>query len=133
MVVDSTGGSTVYEHPRHQLLPLAAFLRRVARSALAFALVVALSLAIGTFGYHWFARLRWIDAFLNAAMILTGMGPVSPLPTDGAKLFAAVYALFSGIVFLAGVGVLIAPLLHRLLHRFHLEENEAPDRPTKST
>jgi hypothetical protein len=112
----------LYEHRSQPLLPFKAFLRRLARSVFAFALVLSASLAVGTIGYRLCAGLSWIDAFLNAAMILTGMGPVSPLPSSGAKLFAALYALFSGIVFLAGVGIVITPLLHRLLHHLHLEE-----------
>jgi hypothetical protein len=83
--------------------------------------IIAVALGAGAAGYHGFERLPWIDAFLNAAMILSGMGPVNSLQTTGGKLFATVYALFSGIVFLAVAGILFAPLLHRLIHRFHLE------------
>jgi hypothetical protein len=72
-------------------------------------------------GYHFVARLSWIDSLLNASMILTGMGPVDPLQTVGAKLFASCYALFSGIVFITTAGILLGPLVHRLLHKFHLE------------
>jgi hypothetical protein len=90
----------------------------------AFLVVVSLSLAIGAAGYHELAGLGWVDSLLNAAMILTGMGPVSPLSGTGAKLFAAGYALFSGVVFLVGVGIVITPLFHRFLHRFHLEEDD---------
>ena len=97
-----------------------------------FAGVVAVSLAIGTVGYHSLAGLDWIDALLNAAMILTGMGPVSPLSSPGAKVFASAYALFSGIVFLVSVGILVTPLLHRLMHRFHLEEDLEPSPPRRS-
>jgi len=81
---------------------------------------LALSMLAGMVGYHHFAVLDWVDAFLNASMILTGMGPISPLPTDAAKIFAGLYALYSGIAFLTGVGVLFAPVLHRFLHKFHL-------------
>lgn len=96
------------------------------RSAAAFGLLVGGSLALGTSGYHALARLPWIDAFLNASMILTGMGPVSPLPNDAAKVFASLYALFSGVVFLVACGLLISPLVHRFLHRFHLEFEDGP-------
>ncbi len=84
-------------------------------------IILAFSLGIGTVGYHIYARLPWIDSLLNASMILTGMGPVDHLDSDSAKLFAAFYALFSGVAFLTFVGVLFAPIYHRFLHKFHLE------------
>ena len=111
----------MFEHHRQPLLPRRAFLRRLGRFAGAALLLVAVSWLIGILGYCLFEGMTWIDAVLNAAMILGGMGPVDTLETDGGKLFASFYALFSGIVFLVSVGVLIAPLLHRLLHQFHLE------------
>jgi hypothetical protein len=92
---------------------------------------VAVSWLIGILGYRFFEGMPWIDAILNAAMILAGMGPVNELHTVAGKLFASFYALFSGIVFLVSVGVLIAPLFHRLLHEFHLEA-ETPDNPTEN-
>lgn len=94
----------------------------------AFLVVVSVSLAIGTVGYHELAGLDWVDSLLNAAMILTGMGEVFPLSTTGAKLFASGYALFSAVVFLVGVGIVITPLFHRFLHRFHLEEDDEAER-----
>ena len=72
-------------------------------------------------GYHYFAKLAWLDSFLNASMILTGMGPIDPMPNESSKIFAGCYALFSGIAFLSIVAVLFAPILHRLFHIFHLE------------
>jgi len=84
--------------------------------------LVAGSLGIGILGYHAIGGLGWIDAIVNAAMILGGMGPVDGLTTTGGKLFAAAYALFAGIVFLIVVGVLFVPAIHRFLHRFHLED-----------
>ena len=104
-------------------------MRRQVRSAIAFASIQAGALALGSCGYHWIAELSWIDALLNAAMIFTGMGPVDALPNSGAKLFAAGYALFSGIAFVISVGILVTPLLHRLVHKFHLEEDESQKRP----
>lgn len=86
--------------------------------------LVAGSLGLGMAGYHSFAGLSWIDSLLNASMILTGMGPVDPMPNSAAKLFASFYALFSGIVFLSSAAILIAPVFHRFLHRFHLELEE---------
>lgn len=107
------------------LPPRRQFLLDLARLGLLVAGFVAVSLTLGACGYHWFAGLPWLDSFLNASMILTGMGPVDPLRTDGAKLFATFYSLFSGVAFLTIVGVMLAPLVHRFLHRFHLDIEEA--------
>jgi hypothetical protein len=85
-------------------------------------LILLCAVGLGTVGYHTAARLNWIDAFLNASMILSGMGPVDRMETATAKLFAALYALFSGLVFVGVVGVMVAPWVHRLLHWLHLEE-----------
>ncbi len=102
------------------LSPLAFLIRIAWRAAIALG-VVALSLAMGAYGYHRTENLPWIDAVLNAAMILTGMGPVTPMQTTAGKLFATFYALYSGVVFLTMVALLFAPIVHRFLHRFHLE------------
>lgn len=111
----------MFEHHRQPLLPRSAYLRRLARfSSIAFLIILG-SIAIGMAGYHVFEGLSWIDAFVNAAMILGGMGPVNPLQTSAGKLFAGFYALYSGLVFLLVAGVLFAPIFHRFLHRFHLE------------
>ena len=99
-------------------------MRRVAVHGLAAAAIVAVSLTLGILGYHFVAGLSWIDALLNASMILTGMGPVDVLRSDTAKLFASFYALFAGVVFLVTASILVAPIAHRLLHRLHLEEQE---------
>ena len=112
----------MYEHHKEPLLPQRQFLHRVIRHGGVSALIIVLSLGIGTAGYHFFAGLRWVDSLLNASMILTGMGPVSTLTTDAAKLFASFYALYSGIVFLAATGVIFAPFLHRVLHRMHVTD-----------
>ncbi|HBY93016.1 MAG: hypothetical protein M5U01_22720 [Ardenticatenaceae bacterium] len=111
----------MFEPQRAPLLPRTAFLLRQARFGAAALAIIAGSLAIGIWGYHAFEGLPWLDALLNAAMILGGMGPVDPVRTTAGKLFASCYALFSGIIFLVAVGVLVAPLVHRFLHRFHLE------------
>ena len=113
-----------FEHYRQPVLPLRAFLRRVSRYAAAALILVGISWVIGILGYRIFEGMAWIDAILNAAMILGGMGPVNPLQTDAGKLFAAFYALFSGIIFLVSVSVIVAPLFHRLLHQFHLEADQ---------
>ena len=86
--------------------------------------LLGVSLLIGMAGYHWLAPMRWTDAFLNAAMLLGGMGPVDPLTNDSAKLFAGVYALYCGVVFLATAGLVIAPVGTHILHRFHLDRQD---------
>ncbi len=106
---------------RKPLPSRAAFVARLARGLATGGGIVAFSLGAGTLGYHELARLPWIDALLNAAMILTGMGPVDAITTTGGKLFATCYALFSGIVFLSVAALVFAPVVHRFLHRFHLE------------
>ena len=115
----------MFEHKSEPLLPTPRFYLRVARSVAATALLIALSLALGSIGYHLLGGLPWIDALLNAAMILTGMGPVDRMTTSGGKLFAAFYALYSGIAFLTMIAIVAAPIYHRFLHRFHLEEQDA--------
>ncbi len=87
--------------------------------------VIGVSLFVGTAGYHVLDHLSWVDSFLNASMILGGMGPVDPLRTTPAKLFASLYALYAGFVLLISVGIIIAPVFHRLLHRFHLEQKSS--------
>ena len=103
------------------LAPRAEYLRHLGRNAAIFVGGVAISLGLGAIGYHEFERLPWLDATLNASMILAGMGPVNPLVTTGGKVFGIVYALFSGVVFLSLVAVLLAPVLRRLLHRLHVD------------
>jgi len=112
----------MYENRKQPLLSTAIFLKRVARHWLAGFGVLAFGLGGGILGYHYIAGLSWIDSFLNASMILGGMGPVGELKTDYAKIFAACYALFAGLVFVGIVSVLLAPFVHRLLHRVHAEE-----------
>lgn len=87
-------------------------------------LIVSISLGIGVLGYHFIAGFEWVDAILNASMILTGMGPVGNLTTTSAKLFASAYALFSGVVFISATGILLAPIFHRVLHQFHIDERD---------
>jgi hypothetical protein len=119
----------MFEHRRRPLLSRAEFLGRQLRyTALSAALVIG-SLALGALGYHETEALPWLDATLNAAMILTGMGPVDRMQTDAGKLFATGYALASGVLFVTTAAVLFAPLVHRFLHRFHLELEEAGDEP----
>ena len=101
--------------PRHVVL------RRIVENAALVAVLVSAALAVGAAGYHYLNDLPWLDATLDASMILTGMGPVNPIVRPAAKVFAIVYSLFSGVFFLTMVAVLLAPAVHHFLHRFHLE------------
>jgi hypothetical protein len=103
-------------------------IRRLARNGGIVAALICAAVAVGAAGYHWFDKLPWLDAALNAAMILTGMGPVDPISTPEAKLFAIAYALFSGVFFLTMVAVLLAPAVHHFLTRFHLDLDEEGER-----
>ena len=114
----------MFENKSEPLLPGRAFLARLGGSFGLASLIMALSLLFGSVGYYYFGKLPWIDALLNAAMILTGMGPVDTITTTGGKLFATFYALYSGVAFLTMMTVVLAPLIHRLLHKFHLDEEE---------
>lgn len=111
-----------FEHHRQPLAGRDHFARRLLKFAGYSAAFLAVSLLVGMGGYHWIGDLGWVDALLNASMILTGMGPVSPMPSDAAKIFASAYAVFSGEAFLTTFSILIAPILHRILHRLHLNE-----------
>ncbi len=114
----------MYEHRQHPLLTPRQFVSRVARHALAAGGLLLATLLIGMAGYHGLEGLPWLDAYLNAAMILGGMGPVTELHTGAGKLFAGTYALFAGLVFVVGIGVVLSPVLHRAMHRFHLDEKQ---------
>jgi hypothetical protein len=110
-----------FEHHTEPLLPVRHFVRRLYSSTAWGLVMIAVSLAVGMLGYHAFEGLSWIDAFDNAAMLLGGMGPVTPLQTFGGKLFAGIYALYCGFAVLVIAGVIFAPVVHRFLHHFHLE------------
>jgi hypothetical protein len=114
----------MYEHRHQPLLSHRRFVDRVARHVLGALALLAFTLGAGMAGYHWLEDLAWIDAYLNASMILGGMGPVADLHSPGGKLFAGTYALFAGLVFILVIGVVLAPVLHRAMHRFHLDEKE---------
>ncbi|OFW03264.1 MAG: hypothetical protein A3H96_19380 [Acidobacteria bacterium RIFCSPLOWO2_02_FULL_67_36] len=114
----------MYE-PRHEpLLPRAQFFRRLGRHSLWALGVLLLSLAIGMAGFHWLSQESWVDAFVNSTMLLGGMGPVGSFDSTAGKLFAGLYALYAGIVFLGAAALLIAPVLHRMLHKLHLAEEK---------
>ena len=114
----------MFEHKEARLLSKKQFANRLLRSVLVSIGIVAFSLLLGTVGYHFFAGLDWLDSFYNSSMILTGMGPVNKLETDGAKLFASFYALYSGLAFLGTIAVVVTPIAHRIMHKFHVEEDE---------
>lgn len=102
-------------------MPVKEFRARLAKmAALGFALIAA-SLAVGMLGYHYIAEQSWTDSYLNAAMILSGMGPVGELKSAGAKIFAGTYALYSGLALILIAGIILSPVVHRFLHKFHLE------------
>lgn len=111
----------MFEHHTEPLATQAEFTRRMLRYGLFSAGIILFSLGIGILGYHYFESLSWLDSLLNASMILGGMGPVNALQTDAGKIFASFYALYSGIILLASVGLLATPVFHRFMHRFHLE------------
>lgn len=113
----------MYEARQHPPIAFPAFVLRVARHALVASGVLAFSLLIGMAGYIRFESLGWMDSFLNASMLLGGMGPVDAPHTQLGKLFAGCYALYAGLVFLVAASLLVAPVAHRLLHKFHWEED----------
>ena len=114
----------MFEHRSQPLLSRRVFYQRLARSAAVALLVVVVALGIGMVGYRTFEPMSWVDAFVNAAMILSGMGPVSSLQSDAGKIFAGCYALFSGLAFITSIGIVFAPAFHRFLHKFHVEESK---------
>jgi len=116
----------MFERKNEKLAPLSTFIKRMATSAGMAGILIGAALCIGIFGYHAIAGFSWLDSLLEASMILGGMGPVQSL-TDaqvGAKWFASGYALFSGLVFIAVMSIVLAPVIHRILHKFHLDEKD---------
>ncbi len=114
----------MFEHKSEQLIPGRRFAGRILRSFGLTACIIGASLLLGVCGYHYFNGLPWIDALLDASMILGGMGPVNPITTTAGKLFASFYALYSGLVLIVTMGILLAPVIHRILHRFHADVKE---------
>jgi hypothetical protein len=113
----------MYERHSEKLLPAPLFAARVARHLLVAVALIGASLMAGMSGYRWIAGMSWIDSFLNASMLLGGMGPVGELPTDSAKLFAGLFALYAGLVLIFAAGIILAPIGHRLLHSLHLDDS----------
>jgi hypothetical protein len=122
-----------YERRHHPLLPWHAFKRRLMVNLAVGGVVIAVSLLVGMAGYCGFEGLNATDSFLNAAMILSGMGPVNHVQSEGGKIFAGLYALYSGLAVLAVAGLVFAPLVHRLLHRFHAEDDADESDESPST
>jgi hypothetical protein len=124
----------MFERRGEPIISRARFASRMATAFAVTVVIVIASLAIGMVGYHFLGGLAWIDALLNSAMILTGMGPVDAMQTTGGKLFASFYALYSGIAFLTMMAVLLAPIIHRALHKFHIaEEDQNEEQDAKAT
>jgi hypothetical protein len=117
-----------FEHRRQPLLARQEFFKRLASHALLGAAIIGGSLAIGILGYHFLGGLSWLDSLVNASMILGGMGPVNPIAAKAGKVFESIYALYAGIVFLLTAGIILAPMAHRILHRFHLETESDVER-----
>lgn len=113
----------MYEHRTAPLASNSVFVRRMLMHVLGALAILVATLLVGMAGYHWLEELTWLDSYLNAAMLRAGMGPVTELHTTSGKVFAGAYALFAGIVLLGALSLILAPALHRLLHRFHLEDD----------
>jgi hypothetical protein len=113
-----------FEHHKSPLLPVKLFIKRMVNYFVLTAMLLAVSLGIGVLGYHYLNEEPWLDALVDASMILTGMGPVTGLKSEGAKWFASAYAIFSGVAFLSTVAIFLSPLVHRFLHRLHLNSDE---------
>jgi UPF0716 family protein affecting phage T7 exclusion len=117
-------GWWMYEGRQEEVAPRSIFIKRVIGSlGFGFGLIL-LALSLGIAGYHFLAGLGWIDSLLEASMILGGMGPVKELHDDASKVFASIYALFSGLIFIALVGIMLAPVAHRVMHKFHVDEDD---------
>jgi hypothetical protein len=122
----------MFERRNQPVISHAEWRRRVAYSVALAGGVIVFSLSVGILGYHFLGRLGWLDALVNASMILGGMGPVDTIATRSGKLFESFYALFSGVIFIGTFGVLIAPWAHRMLHRFHaVDEDDEEQAPAK--
>jgi hypothetical protein len=123
----------MFETRRQPIIPANHFVHRVALSIALSGAIAAVALVLGVAGFHFIADVPWIDAFHNASMILGGMGPVAEMKTTAAKLFSSVYALFCGLVFIGVVAVMLAPVMHRVLHRFHMDEADVKDSSKKDS
>jgi hypothetical protein len=112
----------MYEHKKQKLVPMRTFYQRVLKNLLLAILIMTFCLLLGILGYHYSAGIPWLDALHNSSMILSGMGLVTEIKSESGKWFSSFYALFSGVVFITNMGIILAPAMHRLLHRLNLEE-----------
>ena len=112
----------MYEKKNQPLASQLTFLKRLGKNLIFIGIIICFTLFLGVMGYHFLAEASWIDAFHNASMILSGMGPVINIESNSGKIFSSLYALFSGLVFVTNIGVLLAPLMHRIMHSIHMEE-----------
>jgi len=119
----------MYEHKTHPLLPWRRFLRRLGVHVAAAMGLIGISLVVGTWGYHVLGEESWLDAFVNASMLLGGMGQIGNVTTTSGRVFSAFFAMYSGLLLIAVTTIMIAPVLHRILHRIHLEEAEVEESP----
>jgi len=114
----------MFERKHQKVAPVHIFIRRLVICIGIAILLIAFALFIGIAGYHWIAGYNWVDSLLNASMILGGMGQINLLANAGAKVFASAYALFSGLVFIAVMGIIFSPIVHRMLHKFHMDDKD---------
>ena len=114
----------MYERRQDQLAPSSVFIKRIIASLVVALGIIAVALLIGIAGYHYIAGFNWIDSLLEASMILGGMGPIKELPDDAAKIFASIYALFSGLILIGVMGIILSPVIHRVMHKFHVDEKD---------
>jgi hypothetical protein len=115
---------TRFERRHEKLAPIPVFIKRLVVAIGIAVLLIAFVLFAGVCGYHWLAGFDWVDSLLEASMILGGMGPVRELSAAGAKVFASLYALFSGLFFIGIMGIVLAPVVHRMMHTFHVDEQD---------
>lgn len=114
----------MFEHSKSQLASKKKFTRRLFKAGTVSLLIFFISLSLGIIGYHTFAEMSWVNSFFNASMILGGMGPTGELPNPESKIFAGVYAIYSGVIFLLGMAIFAVPVVHRFMHKFHIEEGK---------
>lgn len=114
----------MYEHKKQPLATRKIFIKRIAWNVLLATVVLAISLLIGILGYHYTANISWLDSLHNASMILSGMGPVVNIETEGGKWFSSIYAIFCGVIFITNIGLLLAPAMHRIMHSLHMDEQK---------
>ena len=114
----------MYERRHDQLAPRSVFIKRIIASLVIALGIIVIALLIGIAGYHYTAGFNWIDSLLEASMILGGMGPIKDLPNDAAKIFASIYALFSGLILIGVMGIVLSPVVHRIMHKFHVDEKD---------